>query len=72
MNKRERELRQDVVTLAEQCGGKLLRMEMTGSNHYRLTFKKRDGTTFNYIIAYSPSDHRSRRNAMANIRRYFK
>jgi hypothetical protein len=72
MNKRERELRQEVQRLAEAQGGRLLKVEMTGGHHYRLTLKRRDGSTFNFIMAFSPSDYRSSRNALAQLRRYFK
>ncbi len=72
MNKRERELRIEMQDLAAAYGGRLMKLEMTGGHHYRLTFVRRDGSAFHYIMAYSPSDYRALRNARALLRRYFR
>lgn len=68
--KRARELKQ----LAEGVEGvELHGMEVTRKGHYKLRLESKAwGVVQNYIAAFSPSDHRGRKNLEAALRRFAK
>lgn len=49
---------------------KLLSLTRTGKSHYKAILENPQGKRMVYILSNSPSDHRSRHNVEATIKRF--
>jgi hypothetical protein len=69
MRRELRDAERMLSVIAAEAGARLVGIETTGGDHYRVRFLMAGGGVVHITIANTPSDHRSRLNARAYARR---
>jgi hypothetical protein len=64
-----RDYHRRLILAAQKAGATQVRITKHRQRHHRITFLAADGATHTMSVSTSPSDPRSGRNAVANIRR---
>lgn len=60
----------DAIKLAERYGLEVLGFEHTGSTHYKLNLKNKDGSTAFFVMSNSCSDARAKAKNQSLFRRF--
>jgi hypothetical protein len=62
--------KRDLERLIEKLELEVISRAISGSGHYKLELQAKDGTTKKFVIAKSPSDHRTRKNTEAMLKSF--